>query len=115
MNSYLAKLVFNIAIGNENKSSQFDEQVRIIQANSLEEAFLKARTIGKQQEEFFMNNNNELVNWKFIDVTDLYALQEANDGDELYANTHETESVDSFIAFVRQKAMLIQTKFLTFA
>jgi hypothetical protein len=115
MNSYLAKLIFNIVIDNKKEASQFDEQVRIIQANNMEEAFSKARTIGKQQEEFFMNQRNEMVNWKFIDVVDLHALTEVKDGEQVYANTHETESVDSFIEFARQKAMLIQTKFLTFA
>jgi hypothetical protein len=115
MNSYLAKLIFNIAIENKNQTSQFDEQIRLIQAKNAEDAFLKARALGKKEEDSFLNENNKMVNWKFIDVADLYPLQGVKDGEQVYALTHETEDSDSFIQFIRQKSMLIQTNFLTFA
>ena len=51
MEKYLAKLMFNINIDNGNDASQFDEQIRIIESPSLEEAFYKARVIGKKEEE----------------------------------------------------------------
>ena len=51
MEKYLAKLMFNINIDNGNDASQFDEQVRIIESRSLEDAFYKARVIGKKEEE----------------------------------------------------------------
>lgn len=113
MNTYLAKLVFNIVIEN-NSASQFDEQIRLIEAKSLEEAFFKARAIGKQEDGAFTNAKNKQVSWKFIDVTELYPLQDVKDGDQLYASTHETDDSDSFIRFTRQKSILIQTNFLTF-
>jgi len=115
MNTYLAKLVFNIVIENSNHATQFDEQIRLIEAKSLEEAFFKARSIGKQEDGTFMNSKNDEVNWKFIDVTELYALKDAKDGDQLYASTHETDDSASFIQYTRQKSILIQTNFLTFA
>jgi len=115
MNSYLAKLIFNIVIGNKKEAPQFDEQIRLIQAKTPEDAFLKARTVGKKEEDSFMNKNNEEVKWKFIDVADLYPLQGVKDGEQVYTLTHETDDADSFIQFIRQKSMLIQTNFLTFA
>lgn len=115
MNSYLAKLVFNIDIENKNIPSQFDEQIRIIYANNLEDAFMKARALGKKEEESFKNKNNEMVDWKFIDITSLYSLKEINDGEQVYSQSHETDNPESFINFTREKAMLIQTNFLTFA
>ena len=114
MNTYLAKLVFNIII-EDSAASQFDEQIRLIEAKSLEEAFFKARAIGKQEDGVFNNSRNKQVNWKFIDVTELYPLQDVKDGDQLYASTHETDDSDAFIRFTRQKSILIQTNFLTFA
>jgi len=115
MNLYLAKLVFNITIENQEKASQFDEQIRLIEAKDLEGAFFKARSIGKQDEDSFMNAKNEKVNWTFIDVSELYSLQQTKDGEQLFAHTHETENSDSFIEFTRKKSLLIQTNFLTFA
>lgn len=115
MNRYLAKLMFNINIDNGGHTSQFDEQTRLIEAPNFEEAFHKARYIGKQEEETFVNTNNKLVEWKFIDVADLYPLENVKDGDQVYSSTIEKDDASSFIRFIRQKSMVIQAKNLTFA
>lgn len=115
MNWYLAKLVFNIRINNGNDNKQFDEQTRLIQANTIQAAFLKARSLGKNHEESFVNNESQLVEWRFIDVAELYALNGAKDGEELYSTTHESDNAGSFIKYVQDKSMLIQAKSLTFA
>lgn len=115
MEKYLAKLIFNINIDNGRDASQFDEQIRIIESRSVEDAFYKARVIGKKEEETFMDANNELVSWEFIDVADVYPLGELKDGGQVFSNTHKTNDTGSFIKFVRQKSMEIQAKNLTFA
>lgn len=115
MSRYLAKIMFNISIDNGSHDSQFDEQTRLIEANSLEDAFHKARKIGKKEEETFVNRENKLVTWKFIDVLDLYALEDVKDGEQVYSTTHEKEDANSFIKFIRQRSMIIQAKTLTFA
>ncbi len=115
MQRYLVKLMFNINIDNGNHASQFDEQIRIVEAYSLESAFQKARIIGKKEEEIFINNENKMVNWQFIDVLDVYELESLKDGEQVYSTTHENTERHSFINYVRQKAMLIQAKSLTFA
>jgi hypothetical protein len=115
MKKFLVKLMFNINIDNGNHTSQFDEQIRIVESNSIENAFQKARGMGKKEEETFVNNNNELVHWKFIDVIDLYELDSLKDGEQVYSNTHEKTDTNSFISYIRQKAMVFQAKNLTFA
>lgn len=115
MNTYLSKLVFNITIDNNNQTHQFDEQIRLIQANDLESAFLKAKALGKKEEETFVNEKNQQVTWKFIDVTEIYPLQQYKDGEQLYSCTHEIPDGDAYIEYSREKSMLIQTNFLTFA
>lgn len=115
MKKYLAKLMFNISIGEGNDATQFDEQIRLIESPNLEEAFHKARRIGKQEEEVFYNTAKESVAWQFIDVMELYALDNMPDGAQLYSNTHQTPDVGSFIKYVRQKSIEIQVKSLTFA
>ncbi|MES2680833.1 MAG: DUF4288 domain-containing protein [Bacteroidota bacterium] len=115
MKRYLAKLMFNIDIDNGNNNSQFDEQVRVIESHSLEDAFFKARAIGKKEEEVFINNDNMPVNWQFIDVAEVYPLEDLKDGDQVYSNTRKIKDTRSFINYIRQKSMEIQTKNLTFA
>lgn len=115
MKRYLAKLMFNINIDNGNHATQFDEQIRVIESQNLENAFQKARVIGKQEEETFLNKEKESVNWKFIDVVDLYPLENIKDGEQVYSVTHEKEDTNAFINYIRGKSMLIQTKTLTFA
>ncbi len=115
MKRYLAKIMFNISIDNGRHTSQFDEQTRLIEAINFEDAFHKARKIGKQEEETFVNHENKLVSWTFIDVLDLYPLENVKDGEQVYSTTHEKEDSGSFIKFIRQKSMVIQAKSLTFA
>lgn len=114
MNTYLSKLVFNIVIDNK-ETQQFDEQIRVIQARDLESAFLKAKAVGKKEEETFLNEKNQQVRWKFIDVTDLYPLESYKDGEQIYSNTPEIPDGEAFIKYTHEKSLLIQTNFLTFA
>ncbi len=115
MKRYLVKLMFNINIDNGSHAHQFDEQIRIVEALTLEAAFQKARNIGKKEEETFINSENKIVHWQFIDVSDVYELESIKDGEQVYSTTHENTERHSFINYVRQKAMLIQAKSLTFA
>lgn len=115
MEKYLAKLMFNINIDNGSDASQFDEQIRIIESRNLEDAFYKARVIGKKEEETFKNSDNKSVSWQFIDVSDVYSLNEVKDGEQVYSNTHKIMDASSFIKYIRQKSMEIQAKNLTFA
>lgn len=115
MKKYIAKLIFNINIDNGSDATQFDEQIRVIESYSLEDAFHKARGIGKREEETFLDAENKLISWQFIDVTEVYPIEDTKDGEQLYSNTHKTNDANSFIRFIRQKSMEIQAKNLTFA
>jgi hypothetical protein len=114
MKQFIAKLMFNIHIEGEKNNSQFDEQIRLIESVSLDTAFQKARTIGKHEETVFMNQGNKKVSWKFIDVVELFPLQEYKDGEQLFSITHEEQNANSFINYIREKSMLVQVKSLTF-
>ena len=48
---FIAKLVFNISTAQQDHKPQFHEQLRLITATTLEEAFLKARKLGLQDED----------------------------------------------------------------
>lgn len=115
MNSYIVKLVFNIKIEDGLHQSQFDEQTILINASSLEDAFYKAKTQGKILEEKFSNDKDQLVEWKFIDVVDLFELRSYKNGEPLFSTTHETHDSNSFIDYIHHRSQIIQTKLLSFA
>ena len=115
MQQFLVKLMFNIHIENGKNTSQFDEQIRMVESQSFENAFQKARSLGKKEETTFLNHENKLVTWKFIDVVELFPLGDFKDGEQLYSNSHDEQDAASYINYIRQKSMLIQTKSLTFA
>lgn len=104
MNWYISKMVFQIVCGEGNHTAQFDEQLRLICAESKEEAFHKAQVYGMRSEELFFNNKEQLVQWRFISVSEMYQLRELIDGAELYSRVHETEDADSYLKFVQAKA-----------
>jgi hypothetical protein len=108
MNWYIAKLVFNISAEGGDRKPQFDEQLRLINADSKEEAFLKARTIGISEEDSFMNDKMKRVNWEFINVAELLPLKNIEDGIEVYSRIHETDEANSYINFVHQKAISLR-------
>lgn len=108
MNWYLAKLVFGISAENSDHKPQFDEQLRLITADSTEEAFLKARTIGLSEEDTFLNDRQNRVKWEFINIGDLIPLRKLEDGMEVYSRIHETDEAKSYINFVHQKAIALR-------
>lgn len=104
MNWYLSKIVYRIVCGEGNHLAQFDEQLRLIAATNKEEAFLKAQSIGRKEEETFFNSKEQLVKWEFINVSELYLLSELIDGAELYSRIEEKENADAYMYTVNQKA-----------
>jgi len=104
MNWYLAKLVFRIITGDGNHTAQFDEQLRLIEAKSPEEAFHKGQSLGMRSEEIFFNQREQLVQWQFISVSELNPISELKDGTELYSRVEETGDADSYMKFIHAKA-----------
>jgi hypothetical protein len=107
MNWYLAKIIYRILSGTQTDDAQFDEQLRLIHAENAEQAFNKAKETGKREEEIFFNNREQLVQWKFINVAELYKLGEMIDGAELYSRIEERGNADAYIETVNRKAAAI--------
>ncbi len=108
MNWYLAKMVFRIICGDGNHTPQFDEQLRLITAGSKEEAFHKAQTMGMKEEEMFFNQQQQLVQWQFISISELYQLNDLIDGAEVYSRIEEKDNADNYINVVNTKAEQIR-------
>jgi hypothetical protein len=108
MNWYISKIIFRITAENTKHKPQFDEQLRLISANSEEEAFLKARTIGLGEEDSFLNDKKNTVKWEFINVAEIVPLKDLKDGMEIYSHIHETDEARSYIHCVHQKAIFLR-------
>jgi hypothetical protein len=104
MNWYLAKMVFRIICGEGDHTPQFDEQLRLVSGSSKEEAFYKAKEMGQQEEESFFNRKEQLVQWRFINISELYRLSELIDGAELYSRIEEKDNAEAYIYTINQKA-----------
>ncbi len=107
MNWYIAKLVFQIISGEGSHQPQFDEQLRLISAETEQQALEKARSLGQQNQDRFTNHQKQMVIWQFIDVPELNQLNELTDGTELYYNIHETQDADLYIKWAHHKSALI--------
>lgn len=104
MNWYLAKIVYRIICGDGDHTPQFDEQLRLIYADSKEVAFYKAQHTGKTEEDTFYNMKQELVRWQFVNVSELYRIGEMIDGAELYSRIEEREDGDGYAEMINKKA-----------
>ena len=110
MNWFLAKIIFRIVCGNGEHTPQFDNQLRLIEADNEMDAFSKARIIGEREQVTFLNQHENLVQWKFINVSELYKLSALIDGAELYSRIQEADNADHYIGVVNKKASHIQEK-----
>jgi Domain of unknown function (DUF4288) len=108
MNWYLGKLVFRIICGEGEHTPQFDEQLRLISATNEEVAFAKAVIIGEREQDGFYNQEQKLVQWKFIDVAELYKLSGLLDGAEFYSRIQESDDPDRYIELTHKKAAHIR-------
>ena len=108
MSWFLAKIVYQIICGEGHHTPQFDEQLRLIEADDETTAFAKAQTIGELEQEMFFNQAQKLVQWKFINVSELYKISALIDGAELYSRVQESDNAGSYIELVHKKAAHIR-------
>ena len=101
MKWYIAKIVFEIL--NNSKVKQFDEQLRIIEAKSFEDAFFKSKEIAhKYENEFFDLYNNKVV-WKFRAISYLSEIIELQSGIELCSQIIEKNNEENYIKTLELK------------
>lgn len=108
MNWYLAKIIFRIVCGEGDHIPQFDEQLRLVAAENDEHAFTKAQTIGEREADCFPGQQQKMVEWRFVNVAELYRINELIDGAELYSRIQETDNAETYMKLVHQRAAFIR-------
>lgn len=104
MKWYLVKLVFQVLSGEGAHTPQFDEQVRLITADEINWAYEKAAVIGWLEQKSFLNQRNENVSWKFIQVAEIQQIPNPEDGVLLCTHTEEPSNAKEFIEATRIRA-----------
>jgi hypothetical protein len=104
MNWYLAKITYRIVCGNGRHMPQFDEQLRLVSAADEMSALAKAKGIGEAGSHTFYNDDQQLVRWQFINITELCCISEWTDGAEVYSAITEADNADAYINLVTDKA-----------
>jgi hypothetical protein len=110
MSWYIAKVVFQI-VGEGMTKPQFDEHIRLIEANGFEEALLKARMLGLREEEIVINDKHGPFKWEFVNVSEIMPIKEWKDGIELYSQVREIEEPVSYINSVHNRAAFMQLNY----
>ena len=103
MNWYLSKLIYRFTYGGNAVQPQFNEQLRMIQAEDILHAFHKARLIG-ERETAAISNDGQLIKWDFIDVTEILPVTQSTDGAEVWSCMKDDEDAALYIRTTQQKA-----------
>lgn len=111
MNWYIAKIIFQIK-GKGMHRPQFDEHLRLIEADSVEEALLNARILGITLEDSIINNQHGPVTWEFVNVMELMEVKEWRHGMEIYSHVREIEDVTHYVNYVHDRAANLQLECL---
>jgi hypothetical protein len=104
---YIAKIIFQIK-GEGMTRPQFDEHLRLIEAENFEEAFLQARIIGINSEDSVLNRKHGSVIWEFVNVTDIQPVKELKSGLELHSQVRELDEAGGYINYIHNRAASIQ-------
>ena len=113
MNWYIVKLTYRIICGNGKHTPQFDEQLRLISATDEASALFKARKIGESGSQVFFNENNQLVQWQFINISELNCINDWSDGAEVHSTITEADNADAYINLLTDKAAMLDGRYLS--
>ena len=110
MHWYLAKIIYQIICGEGEHTPQFDEQLRLIHAVDAEAAYQRAKQIGLMEQSSFLNQHRKLVQWKFINIADVYAIRSDMDGAEVFSRIVEIHDPSAYIVDIHNKAGRLQAQ-----
>ena len=111
MKYFLAKINYQIITGSGDHTAQFDEQLRLLIADDAEDALEKANAIGLKEQDTFMNEQQLLVKWKFIDVSELFEVNSQSDGAEVWSRITEQDHAELFIEGIRRKSAALRLRY----
>ncbi len=91
MNTFTANIIYRIELEGQS-TDQYEEQVRLVFADTIENALAEARSIGQVEEAIFVDRHGRSVCWRMLAVKDIQPVELKNGG-LLFSKVHEPEIV----------------------
>lgn len=91
MDAYVAQLIFQIKCS-ENSVEQYEEQWRLVIADSYRDALSEAKNIGSKEESTFVDRHGRTIQWKLIAIKNIERTDFKN-GELLFSNVKEVAPV----------------------
>lgn len=111
MNWYLASLVFQIHISAHHTKQQFETQWRLVEAETENRAYEKLQQLGLQEQDSFINDRNQIVQWEFIGTPNIQKLENLSDGIKLLSNINAPEEGIQYRSFIIEKSRVNELKY----
>lgn len=115
MSWYLASLVFQIHISSHHTKQQFETQWRLVEAETEKGAYEKLQLLGLQEQDSFINDKNQIVQWEFIGTPNIQKLDNLYDGIKLLSNINAPEEGIQYRTFIIERSKANEIKYDGFA
>ena len=103
---YLADIVMEIKVDGDNGNT-IHSNLKLVRADSPEEAYQKAFLLGKEAEVDYDNLDGKKVTVRFRGLRDLYVIyEELEDGAEIFYSEYEDLSEESLAKVITPKEQL---------
>ncbi len=89
MNAYTAQIIYRIECEGM-PTDQYEEQWRLVYADSVEKALTEAREAGRKEESTFIDRQGRTMCWRILAVKDLQPIELKNGG-LLFSMVREAE------------------------
>jgi len=107
MKWFSVNCIYRVVCGEGKLSPQFNEQIRLLQANSRLEALEKINQNANKYNLPFKNCNGEQVNWEFLGIGSLIEITKPEDGVEVAAKILEPKSVERYLENLAHRTRLL--------
>lgn len=95
---YCARIIMKCTLGDSQKTDTFfEEQIRIIEAKSREEAYQKTIELGAWKTQDYKSDEGNFVSWNFEGIVDLDTISELRDGAEISSKRFKADSSANFV------------------
>ena len=97
---YAANLLFQSEHSTvSDKENLWEESIRLIQADSTDQAMQKAKELGQRSEVSYLGEEADLVKWKFVRVERIFEIddEKLKDGTEVFSRFLRASEVESML------------------
>ena len=107
MKWFAVNCIYQIIFGDGLHSPQFNEQVRLIEAENIRDAITKAKQFASGYNPSFRNSEGKNVVWNFVDVGGIIEIKQPKDGVEVSSKILEPESIEAYLKNLKYRNKIL--------